>query len=397
MREEDKVLLFDEHQRLINEVVPVHKTLQDSGQIEVTMTPFAHPILPLLVNTDLAREALPDIELPAARFTYGQDAVAQVERGVQLYEEHFGQLPRGMWPAEGSVAQEIVTMVGQNGLQWMATDEGVLANSLGLDSFTRNAEEVVVEADQLYRPYYVQGSRGGPVAMVFRDVAISDKVGFTYSGMPGETAAQDFVNRIHAIRRQLKEDGAEGPHLVSVILDGENAWEFYDNDGKEFLHSLYQMLSDDPLIKTVTPSEFLEIAPDQPQIEDLHAGSWINHDFSTWIGEEEENTAWEYLAETRDFLQQYITGSRSGSIDEEALEEAMTQMYIAEGSDWFWWYGADQNSGNDRSFDDQFRSTLKQVYLALGEESPAFLDVPIIPEQAATGRTFGDKHHNPTD
>ena len=156
---------------------------------------------------------------------------------------------------------QIVTMVGQNGLQWMASDEGVLANSLGLDSFTRNAEEVVVEADQLYRPYYVQGSRGGPVAMVFRDVAISDKVGFTYSGMPGETAAEDFVDRVHAIRRQLEEDGVEGPHLRSVILDGENAWEFYDNDGKEFLHSLYQMLSDDPLIKTVTPSEFLDIAP----------------------------------------------------------------------------------------------------------------------------------------
>ncbi len=202
--------------------------------------------------------------------------------------------------------------------------------------------------------------------------------------MQGQNAAQDFVNRIHAIRQQLQDDGVQGPHLVSVILDGENAWEHYDNDGKEFLHTLYQMLSEDPLIETVTPSEFLELAPDQPQIEDLHAGSWINHDFSTWIGEEEENLAWEYLAETRDFLQKYITGSQSGSVSEEALEEAITQMYIAEGSDWFWWYGADQNSGNDRSFDEQYRATLKQVYLNLGEEPPLFLDIPIIPEQAAT-------------
>ncbi len=382
--EEDKEILFAEHQRLINEVIPIHKKLQDAGQIEVTMTPFAHPILPLLVDTNLAREALPDIELPQARFTYGQDAVAQVERGVQLYEEHFDQPPRGMWPAEGSVAQEIVTMVSQNGLQWMASDEGVLANSLGIDSFTRDAQEVVVEADQLYRPYYVQGSRGEPVAILFRDVAISDKVGFTYSGMPGKDAAQDFVDRIHKIRQQLAENGAQGPHLVSVILDGENAWEFYDNDGKEFLHTLYQLLSDDPLIQTVTPTEFLQIVPDQPQIDNLHAGSWINHDFSTWIGEEEENRAWDYLAQTRDFLQQYITGSRSDSVSEEALEEAITQMYIAEGSDWFWWYGSDQNSGNDRSFDAQYRDTLKQVYLALGEEPPALLDVPIIPEDAVT-------------
>ncbi len=169
--EADKEPLFAEHQRLIDEVIPVHRKLQDAGQIDVTMTPFAHPILPLLVDSNLAREALPEIELPDARFTYGQDAVAQVERGVQLYEDHFGQPPRGMWPAEGSVAQEIVTMVSRNGLQWMASDEGVLANSLGFDSFTRNSEEVVVEADQLYRPYYVQGSRGDPVAMVFRDVA----------------------------------------------------------------------------------------------------------------------------------------------------------------------------------------------------------------------------------
>lgn len=382
--EADKEVLFAEHLRLIQEVIPVHAALQDTGQIEVTMTPFAHPILPLLVDTNLARVALPDVELPAQRFVYGQDAVAQVERGVELYESHFGRPPRGMWPAEGSVAQEIVTMVAQNGIQWMASDEGVLANSLGLDNFTRDSGETVVEADELYRPYYVQGSRGGPVAIVFRDVVLSDKVGFTYSGLDGAAAAQDFVDRLHAIRTQLQESGAEGPHLVSVILDGENAWEFYENDGKEFLNTLYQTLSDDPLIETVTPSEFLAIAPEQPQIDELWAGSWINHDFATWIGEEEENRAWDYLAQTREFLQQYITGSRQGDVSPEALEEALTQMYIAEGSDWFWWYGSDQNSGNDDSFDAQFRATLAAVYEALGAEPPAFVSVPIIPEAAAT-------------
>lgn len=382
--EADKEILFAEHLRLIQEVIPVHKALQDAGQIEVTMTPFAHPILPLLVNTDLARVALPDIELPLQRFAYGQDAVAQVELGVQLYEDHFERPVRGMWPAEGSVAQEIVTMVSKNGVQWMASDEGVLANSLGMDSFTRDGREVVNEADQLYRPYYVQGQSGEPVAMVFRDVVISDKVGFTYSGLPGDVAAQDFVDRIHLIREQLQASGAEGPHLVSVILDGENAWEFYENDGKEFLNTLYTLLSEDPTIQTVTPSEFLEIAPDQPQIEQLWAGSWINHDFSTWIGEEEENRAWEYLAETRAFLQPFLTGQRQDDVTPEQLERALEQMYIAQGSDWFWWYGADQNSGNDGSFDEQFRNTLREVYLALGQEVPDFVDVPIIPQQAAT-------------
>ena len=381
--EADKVVLFEEHLRLINEVIPVHRELQDNGQIEVTMTPYAHPILPLLVTTDLARKALPELELPSPPFVQGLDAVAQVELGVELYEDHFGKPPRGMWPAEGAVAQEIITMIARNDIHWMASDEGVLANSLGFDSFTRDSNEVVVEADQLYRPYYVEGLRGGPVAMVFRDVAISDKVGFTYSGMAGEAAAQDFIDRIHAIREGLIESAAEGPHLVSVILDGENAWEHYDNDGKDFLHELYKRLSDDPAIITVTPSEFLALAPDQPAIEDLWAGSWINHDFSTWIGEKEENQAWTLLRETRDYLEQFIHGDKQGQVSDEALNEALMAMYAAEGSDWFWWYGADQNSGNDESFDAQYRETLKQVYMALGEPPPIELDVPIIPEKAA--------------
>ncbi len=379
--EADKEILFAEHLRLIEEVIPIHRRLQEAGQIEVTMTPFAHPILPLLVNTDLALQAMPDAELPQPPFIYGMDAQRHVELGVELYEEHFGRAPRGMWPAEGSVAQEIVTMVAQNGIQWMASDEGVLARSLGLDSFTRDSNETVQQADQLYRPYRVQGRRGGPVAMVFRDVVISDKVGFTYSGVAGQAAASDFIARIHAIRETLQASGAEGPHLVSVILDGENAWEHYENDGKEFLHSLYQQLSDDALIKTVTPTEFLALAPEPPLIEALWAGSWISHDFSTWIGEDEENRAWEYLRNVREFLQPYMAGARQAP-SEEALQEAMTLMYIAEGSDWFWWYGADQTSGDDESFDQQFRNTLKGVYQALQLEPPGYLDVPIIPQQA---------------
>ena len=378
--EADKQIVLDEHKRLISEVIPIHKQLQDSGQIEVTMTPLTHPILPLLISTDLAKIALPDIELPAKKFVYGEDAVAQLELGVELYENHFGLPPVGMWPAEGSVTQEIVSMVASNGIKWMASDEGVLARSLGMGSFTRGLDEVVSEPDTLYRPYYVEGSQGGPVAVVFRDIVISDKVGFTYSGMDGELAAKDFINRIHAIREALQEEGAQGPHLVSVILDGENAWEHYDNDGKTFLNSLYQGLSDDPLIETVTPSEFLKISPEQPSIDKLWAGSWINANFGTWIGEEEENQAWDYLTTTRELLEKYLNGIRQAP-DDQALDQALTQMYFAEGSDWFWWYGSDQDSGDDESFDLQFRNTLKQVYLALGEEPPTFLDVPIIAQQ----------------
>ncbi len=390
--EEDKGIVLDEHLRIIQEVIPLHRDMQENGQIEITMTPFAHPILPLLVDTNLAQVAMPSAEVPVPPFRYGEDAVAQVEEGVAMYQDHFDADPRGMWPAEGSVAQIVVSMVSSNGIQWMASDEGVLAKSLGMDSFARDTDDVVQDADALYRPYVVEGGQGGPMAIVFRDVVISDKVGFTYSGMPGDVAAADFVRRIHEIHDRLEAEGAEGPNLVTVILDGENAWEHYENDGKAFLHTLYQTLSEDETIVTVTPSEYLEMFPQEPsrQIDDLWPGSWIGHDYSTWIGEDEENRAWAYLRDVREIVQKYQSGVRTPPSDA-ALEEAMTQMYIAEGSDWFWWYGNDQNSGSDEDFDRQFRDTLRQVLVTLGEEPPDWLSVPIIAEtpesaeQAATG------------
>ena len=377
--EADKSLVFAEHLRLVQAVIPRHAEMQLAGQIEVTMTPFAHPILPLLVDSNLAQIALPDGDLPA-RFVYGQDAVAQVELGVQLYQEHFGAAPRGMWPAEGSVAQEILSMVAGTGIEWMASDEEVLAHSLpGLAGFTRDTGDVIRQADVLYRPYQVEGTRGGPLAILFRDHLLSDKVGFEYSGMPGEAAAADFVVRLEAIRSRLLEEDATGPHLVTVLLDGENAWEHYENDGKRFLHELYRLLSESSTIVTVTPSEYLAVLADRGDelrpIDNLWAGSWIDGTFSTWIGEEEENQAWEYLRQTREAVQQGAAG-----LDPATLEQVLQLVYFAEGSDWFWWYGADQNSGSDENFDRQFRGYLEQIYGLLGVPVPDFVRVPVIPQ-----------------
>jgi len=394
--EADKQVVFDETRRILAQVLPLHARLQRAGQIEVTMTPYAHPILPLLYATDLAQVGAPGAAVPE-RFSYPQDAIAQVERGVERYREVFGQDPRGMWPAEGAVAQEIVKMVSDAGLLWMASGEQVLARSLGLDAFTRDSRETVQEADLLYRPYYVRYRDERPVAMVFRDMVISDKIGFTYSGMPGKSAAQDFVDRLHAIKARLDEQGVEGPHLVSVILDGENAWQYYDNDGKEFLHEMYRLLSEDETIQyegkrsgsiqyegkrsdsiqTVTPSEYLALYPEQRDIEALWPGCWFSPDFATWIGEDEENQGWEYLRRTRRMLDRYVKGERAAT--DEQIAAAVEAMYAAEGSDWFWWYGADQDSGDDPAFDRMYRQTLMDVYRAVGEEIPAWLSAPIIP------------------
>ncbi len=376
--EEDKMAVLEVHARLVAEVIPLHKRLQDEGRIEVTMTPFFHPILPLLLDSSLASRAVPDIDLPP-RYTYGFDAVAQIQMGIEYYTSLFGRPPRGMWPAEGAVAQEIVGMVAREGILWMASDEEVLARSLGQAGFSRNARETVQEAETLYRPWVVS-SRDNSMYIVFRDKVISDKVGFTYSGTPGAAAAQDLIERIQAIGDRLAEQGAEGPNLVSIILDGENAWEHYDNDGKEFLHTLYRLLEEEQAkgaIRTVTPADYVIQFPDQPEIEELWAGSWVSPDYLTWIGEDEENRAWDYLGQVRGFVER-----KKHTWDEETLAAVMDAIYTAEGSDWFWWYGADQNSGDDGSFDEQFRRTLQRVYEIVGEPVPTFVKVPVIPQES---------------
>ena len=374
--EEDKKVLFDEALRIIGDVIPVHKQLQDNGQIEVITTPYAHPILPLIIDSTQAAVGNPTTDLPT-KFSFPQDALVHLEKSVEIYETQYGRSPRGLWPGEGSVAQMMVPFVIKSGYQWMATGEPVLAKSLGINSFTRDAKETVKEADLLYRPYYVKNQDGDKLAVFFRDGNLSDKIGFTYSGISGEGAAKDLMDRLENIREQLSNEGAQGPHIVSIVVDGENAWEYYENDGKAFFHALYQALSESKTIKTITPSEYLEKFPEQREIEDLFPGAWFSPNYDTWIGEVEENQAWEYLRKTREILAKYDV-SKVRKASEEAIVLAQDYMYLAEGSDWFWWYGSDQDSGQDDYFDQGFRALLRNVFLALGEPVPTFVEIPII-------------------
>ena len=377
--EEDKVVLFDGITNLIAKVIPTHKDLQDQGIIEVTTTPYAHPILPLIFDNSLALVGNPKAIMPQEAFIYPDDAVYHLQKSVEMYEEHFGRSVRGLWPGEGSVAEQIVPLVSEAGYQWMQTGEPVLVASLGMqgDRFARDGSDTVTDPDTLYRPYYVQGETGEKVAVFFRDWVISDKVGFTYSGMSGEDAAQDMVNRLENIRTSL--EGIEGPHIVTIVVDGENAWENYDNDGKEFFHALYTKLATSDTLKTITPSAYLELYPEQRELPELFPGAWFSANYDTWIGEQEEAEGWDLLAKVRADLKQYEDGTLDAT--PEALAEAQDFMYLAEGSDWFWWYGTDQDSGQDSYFDEGYRALLKGVYTSLGVESPTFLDIPIIQTQ----------------
>ena len=380
--EADKEPLFVKTLEIISAIIPEHRKLQDAGRIEVITTPYAHPILPLIYNSDLGERGDPTAEMPE-RFSYPNDAIAQLAISAERYMQDYGRPPAGLWPAEGSVGQDVVKIISEAGFKWIASGEQVLAASLGIPGFTRDSREVVEQADQLYRPYIVRDQRSGSqLYIVFRDLRISDLIGFEYSGTDPERAADDFIARIEAIRTKLKDEGSRGPHLVSVILDGENAWEHYPNDGKEFLHALYRKLSESETIRTTTVSEYVEQFPEQREIEQLWWGSWFSPDYGTWIGEKEENLAWEYLLKTREALAKYDIAGRKETTPE-ALEAALDAMYLAEGSDWFWWYGADQDSGVDEYFDQAYRALLQQVYTSLGEPVPPFLSVPIIPARPA--------------
>ncbi|MDJ0960256.1 MAG: glucodextranase DOMON-like domain-containing protein [Acidimicrobiia bacterium] len=366
--------IFDEHLRIIGDVFTVHRDLWDAGQIEVTTTPLAHPILPLIFDSNLASVGDPTAQLPQSSFGNPLDALAHVELGLAEAERLLGRRPVGMWPGEGAVAQQVMGMFARQGVRWVATGEDVLAKTLDT-GFERDAAGVASNPEVLYRPWAAQLTRNDPVAMFFRDVRLSDLIGFEYSGMEAQAAADDLIARLEAIDAAMDEQGASGPRVVSIILDGENAWENYDNDGIDFLRAVYQGFSDHERIRTVTPTQLLDAFPDIAEpLPDVFPSAWFSPNFATWIGESEEAKAWDYLVRARRDL-----SNAEDAVSEEAYAEALELMYFAEGSDWFWWYGADQDSGDDGYFDRAYRELLGQMYDALGTDRPDYLSVPIIP------------------
>ncbi len=371
--EKQKKEVMDIEFEILKAIIPEHKKLQDMGQIEVITTPYYHPILPLIYDTDLAKEAMPNTPLPP-RFSWPSDAMWHLKKAVMKYESIFGRKPYGMWPAEGSVAEAIVPLVHDAGFKWMASDVGVLSRSLN---------KGLLQADDMYRPYVV-GKKDKTVYMVFRDTDLSDRIGFRYRSLSGVAAANDFIKTLYEIHKKFADDPQ--PHLVTVILDGENAWEWYKRDAKDFFHALYSQLDSSDWLITTTVYDFLEKYPPKRHINHLFAGSWINADFSTWIGEPEENLAWDYLGRVRKWFEKQ---KASGKYEKVVLDRAFMELASAEGSDWFWFFGNDQNApGGDRWTDVMFRRTLKNVYQILGKPYPAFLDSTIL-NTSYTGASSG--------
>lgn len=358
--ESDKRVVLDAQLECMRMIVPEWKKLADAGRAEMTATPFYHPILPLLINTRHAQRAMPEIALPED-FVAPEDAAAQVERAAAWHEKTWGRRPRGMWPAEGSVSPEVVPVFRKAGVSWIASDEDVLFRSLG-----RRDRET-----DLYRPWRAQHA-GEEISIFFRDRVLSDLVGFTYSKMAAKDAADDFLARVKSVA-----SGARGETPVaSVILDGENPWEWYADGGEGFLARLYEGLAKTAGVRGTTFSRHLESrgtrAPDP--LPSLHSGSWINSNYRIWIGHSEDNAGWNLVRKAREEVRRQITNVHPPA---EKIEAAMDNLYRAEGSDWFWWFGDDFSSDNDAEFDLLFRTHLLNAYRAVDLEPPPILGVPI--------------------
>jgi alpha-amylase/alpha-mannosidase (GH57 family) len=367
--EEDKRRLLDKHLELLREIVPLHKELVERGQVELTTTPYYHPILPLLLDKRLARDAMPEVRLPRFQTPYPEDAEWHVARAVEQHHDIFGTQAIGMWPAEGSVCQAMIPLLARYGIRWIATDEEILGKST--HGFVgRDSKGHVRNPEHMYRPYKVTEG-GAQVSVVFRDHALSDLIGFHYQRSDGEAAAEDFIGKVRAIGNAVN---GSLPALISVILDGENCWEHYPGGGVAFLRALYRLSTRTAGVRPLKIGEYLEQYPPRSQLQHLFAGSWINHNFDIWIGHEEDNLAWDLLHQTREHLRQR---QAQGLVTPERAALAWKEIYIAEGSDWFWWYGPQHSSPQDGLFDYLCRKHLQNVYLLLGELPPPELARPI--------------------
>ena len=359
--EDEKTALLDWGVALAARVVGVYREGEASGQIEVSTSAYHHPILPLVDSTDAPREISTTIALPVPPFRAPEDAAAQVRLARESHARRFGAAPRGTWPPEGAVNQAALSLLAAEGFTWCASDETVLARALG-----RSGPEGPGWAGALYQPYRVE-TESGALSMVFRDRELSDRIGFTYMAWEPGRAAEDFVARVLAQGELARRDGVGDP-LVTVILDGENCWESYPDDGRAFLDALYARLEGEPAMESLTISEALERRPPTAILSHVPVGSWIALDLSIWVGHPEKNRAWTELRRVRE---RYEEASQGGHVAASRMEQAREEILVAEASDWFWWYGEDHQSAHKDEFDSLFRSHLIRAYGLLGLPAPA--------------------------
>lgn len=380
--EKDKSDLKAKQLELLNLVIPAYREAAARGQIEISTTPFYHPILPLICDSDIARVANSGTPLPRRAFRHPEDAREQLRRAKDYHERLFGVKPVGLWPSEGSVSDQTLSIAAEEGFQWFGTDEGVLGRTLNV-GFFRDANGIPANADRMYQPWRVQMPTTG-ITGLFRDHHLSDLIGFVYSRMDSRSAAADLHGKLRHLGNSVQTNR---PLTICLFLDGENAWEYYPGNGREFLREFYRLISDDSDFRALTASETIAAAGDLPSTGGIFPASWINANFDVWIGHSEDVSAWELLwdaRETYSAASEAAAKGRPNSPSPEALARAQESLLAAEGSDWCWWYGPEHSTADDAQFDALYRKHLTGVYHALGQVAPEELAKPIKrrPEQA---------------
>src|SRR5712691_10497568 len=361
--ENDKSALKKKQNELLSMVLPAYRDAASRGQIEISTTPFYHPILPLICDSDIARVANPATPLPRRAFRRPEDAREQLRLAREYHEKTFEAKPAGLWPSEGSVSDQVLSIAAEEGFQWFGTDEGVLGRTLNV-GFFRDANGIPANGDRLYQPWRVQLGGNG-ITGLFRDHHLSDLVGFVYSRMEAKAAAADLHSRLRLLGENVR---SSQPLTVCLFLDGENAWEYYPGNGREFLREFYGRIQGDPDFRSLTASEAIAAAGEIPTTGGIFPASWINANFDVWIGHSEDVAAWELLWDARDAFGRAAEARKQGRPDapgETALKEARESLLTAEGSDWCWWFGPEHSTANDAEFDALYRKHLTAIYLSL--------------------------------
>ncbi len=368
---EDQSFVMRRERELLAKVLPTHTDAAQHGRIEISTSAFYHPILPLVCDTNMGAVSSPGLLLPQNRFRHPEDAREQLLRGLNLHQEVFGMRPQGVWPSEGSVSEEAIGIAQSLGVKWMATDEEVLGRSLGI-SFGRDGHGHLpgALAEQLYTIHRFESDQA-QMNLIFRDHTISDLIGFVYSGMAPKEAAQHLMQNIKQSAQPVLDAGHDA--VVPIILDGENAWEYYPQSGREFLRRFYGALQSEAGVEATTVSEAMQRHQHFSPLKSVVPGSWIHANFNVWIGAPEDNRAWDYLYHARNFYTQAAPAA-----SEAQRELAFEEILIAEGSDWNWWYGPEHHSANDREFDELYRKHLSNIYQLLGGRPPDYLAQPIM-------------------
>ncbi|GBE07700.1 glycosyl hydrolase family 57 [bacterium BMS3Abin11] len=354
----DRHLLIEVYYELISGVIDRYRRLAVAGRIELSMTPYAHPIVPLLLDIHSARQAIPDISLPlTGQYPGGLERSRwHLQKGIAVFKHFFGFEPQGCWPSEGSISAETVELISETGIKWLASGEVVLRNSL--------QKSAIVADNCIYHAYQY---RNNNVTCFFRDGGLSDLIGFKYSKWHADDAVANLVHNLEKIAEKCSHNPDS---IVSIILDGENAWEYYPQNGYHFLKTLYEKLAQHKGLRLTTYSKYLESPVGRKPLNEIVAGSWVYGTFSTWIGEKDKNRAWDMLIEAKKVFDRVVKG---GGLSEDELKIAEIQLATCESSDWFWWFGEYNSAESVSIFDEQFRLHLSNLYQLLNVEPPDYL------------------------